>query len=111
MSSGPLITDQCLANALNIRLDDLKSNVKKYGQGNIEQESVLSENITHTDRRYPEERENVNETTHIEPLSKIEEQAIKQAIDYCEGNVVRAASLLQVSPSTLYRKVQSWEQS
>jgi two-component system repressor protein LuxO len=45
----------------------------------------------------------------ILPLAHLEQLAIKKAIDQCEGNVVRAAGLLQVSPSTLYRKIQSWE--
>jgi DNA-binding NtrC family response regulator len=111
MSSGPLITDQCLANALNVRLDDIKTNAIKNEQRSVGPNNTHSENITNITRSYPEERTTVNETNVIEPLAKIEEQAIKQAIDYCEGNVVRAASLLQVSPSTLYRKVQSWEQN
>ena len=45
----------------------------------------------------------------ILPLHKVEEQAIRHALEHCEGNVVRAAGLLEVSPSTLYRKMQNWE--
>jgi DNA-binding NtrC family response regulator len=48
-------------------------------------------------------------TAAIVPLSEVERNAIEQALSYCNGNVVKAALLLAVSPSTLYRKIQSWE--
>ena len=43
------------------------------------------------------------------PLWQIEKRAIQQAIQFCDGNVVEAAKILDVSPSTLYRKMQSWQ--
>ena len=45
----------------------------------------------------------------IEPLWLTEKNAIEAAINACEGNVNRAAGLLEVAPSTLYRKLQSWK--
>jgi DNA-binding NtrC family response regulator len=45
----------------------------------------------------------------IEPLWQIERRAIEDAIKRCGGNIPRAAVFLEVSPSTLYRKLQSWE--
>lgn len=45
----------------------------------------------------------------IVPLAVVERQAIERAIDKCDENVVQAASLLGVSPSTLYRKIQQWQ--
>jgi len=45
----------------------------------------------------------------VEPLWLTEKRAIQSAIDYCEGNVNRAAGLLEVAPSTIYRKIQSWK--
>lgn len=39
----------------------------------------------------------------IVPLSTIKEQAIANAIESCGGNVVQAAALLRVNPSTIYR--------
>jgi DNA-binding NtrC family response regulator len=47
----------------------------------------------------------------IKPLWMIEKEAIEQAIDLCDGNVPRAAVLLGVSPSTLYRKRQAWTEA
>lgn len=130
MSSGPLITDQCLANALGIRLEDLKNGM------NASAPMSPSGSNTAIDRRQegppsfgakptsqnnasPEHGQAINSSAAgspttvqgelVMPLAKVEEQAIKHAIDQCEGNVVRAAGLLQVNPSTLYRKIQSWE--
>jgi two-component system repressor protein LuxO len=45
----------------------------------------------------------------IRPLADIEREAIEQAITMCNGNVPKAAALLEVSPSTIYRKKQGWE--
>ena len=46
----------------------------------------------------------------IIPLREVEKRAIEAAIEHCEGNVPKAAAMLDVSPSTLYRKLQSWEE-
>lgn len=47
----------------------------------------------------------------IRPLAEVERQAILEAIEYCDGNIPQAARLLGVSPSTIYRKMQSWQAS
>ncbi|MEP1471038.1 MAG: sigma-54 dependent transcriptional regulator [Halieaceae bacterium] len=47
----------------------------------------------------------------IEPLWLTEKSAIESAIEACAGNVNRAAGLLEVAPSTIYRKLQSWKQA
>ncbi|MDP4598236.1 MAG: sigma-54 dependent transcriptional regulator [Pseudomonadales bacterium] len=41
----------------------------------------------------------------IQPLWQIEEAHIARALRFCDDNVPRAAALLEVSPSTLYRKL------
>ena len=45
----------------------------------------------------------------IKPLWRLERDAIEQAVELCDGNIPRAAALLEVSPSTLYRKRMSAE--
>lgn len=45
----------------------------------------------------------------IEPLWLTEKKAIEAAIEACDSNVNRAAGLLEIAPSTLYRKLQSWK--
>ncbi|WP_260259029.1 quorum-sensing sigma-54 dependent transcriptional regulator LuxO [Vibrio intestinalis] len=44
----------------------------------------------------------------IYPLWVTEKNAIEQAIKACDGNIPKAAGYLDVSPSTLYRKLQAW---
>jgi two-component system repressor protein LuxO len=44
----------------------------------------------------------------LKPLWLVEKEAIERAIDHCGGNIPRAAALLEVSPSTIYRKRQTW---
>ncbi|MCX2980590.1 sigma-54-dependent Fis family transcriptional regulator [Halieaceae bacterium IMCC14734] len=46
----------------------------------------------------------------IEPLWVTEKKAIEAAIAACDNNVNRAAGLLEIAPSTLYRKIQAWKQ-
>ena len=45
----------------------------------------------------------------IRPLWQIEKQVIEQTIEHCNGNIPKAAALLEISPSTIYRKRQQWE--
>jgi two-component system repressor protein LuxO len=50
------------------------------------------------------------QSSDIEPLWVIEKRYIEEAISACNDNVPKAAALLDVSPSTIYRKMKSWEQ-
>ncbi len=45
----------------------------------------------------------------IEPLWITEKKAIEAAIEACDGSINRAAKHLEVAPSTIYRKIQSWK--
>jgi two-component system repressor protein LuxO len=42
------------------------------------------------------------------PLSKLEREFIEATIESCGGSVPRAAKVLEVSPSTIYRKREGW---
>lgn len=44
----------------------------------------------------------------IGPLWLTEKRIIEQAIDAFDGNIPKAANALEVSPSTIYRKIQTW---
>jgi two-component system repressor protein LuxO len=48
-------------------------------------------------------------TPTVRPLAVVEKEVIEQAIALCDGNIPKAASLLEVSPSTIYRKKQLWD--
>jgi two-component system repressor protein LuxO len=43
------------------------------------------------------------------PLWQLEKQAIQRALALTGDDVPRAAALLEISPSTIYRKLQQWK--
>jgi two-component system repressor protein LuxO len=51
----------------------------------------------------------VTRREQIEPLWLVERRTIESAIELCDGNVNQAAGLLEVAPSTVYRKLQGWK--
>jgi len=46
----------------------------------------------------------------IRPLAVVEREVIEHAISQCAGNIPKAAALLEVSASTIYRKKQAWDE-
>jgi two-component system repressor protein LuxO len=50
-----------------------------------------------------------NTNQPVTPLWQIEKQTIEDAILFCEGNIPRAAALLEINPSTVYRKLELWK--
>jgi len=46
----------------------------------------------------------------IRPLWLAEREVIEDAIAHCGGNIGKAAALLQINPSTIYRKRTAWTQ-
>ncbi|MBU76105.1 MAG: sigma-54-dependent Fis family transcriptional regulator [Pseudoalteromonadaceae bacterium] len=72
--------------------------------------------ITAVDTGLHNEQATMNDTllsftqADIEPLWLVEKRYIEQAIQACDNNIPKAAALLDVSPSTLYRKIKSWEE-
>lgn len=114
MSNGPLITEQDIAGVLGIDSEAVlrkSKEARRSARAEVSEAPVsgyLSASAVTTADSAEGDDESFGETT-ILPLSEVEEIAIKRAIDVCDGNVVKAASLLQVSPSTLYRKIQTWQ--
>ena len=45
----------------------------------------------------------------IRPLWLVEKELIQQALRQCGDDVPKAATLLEISPSTIYRKLQQWK--
>ncbi|MEZ9667322.1 sigma-54-dependent transcriptional regulator [Vibrio breoganii] len=48
-------------------------------------------------------------TFAVRPMWQVEKETIQNAIKVCDGNVLNAAVMLELSPSTVYRKKQQWE--
>ncbi|MEL6829204.1 MAG: sigma-54 dependent transcriptional regulator [Pseudomonadota bacterium] len=79
--------------------------------------SQLSPNNSHENRRAPiaslpamAALEDAQPSSGgIEPLWLTEKLAIERAIALCDGSITAAARLLEVSPSTIYRKREAWE--
>ena len=44
----------------------------------------------------------------VRPLAEVERDAITTALDAADNNVARAAAMLEISPSTIYRKMARW---
>ncbi|MDC7789442.1 helix-turn-helix domain-containing protein, partial [Rhodoplanes tepidamans] len=44
----------------------------------------------------------------VRPLDEVIRTTIEDAIAACDGSIPRAAAALEVSPSTLYRRIQAW---
>ncbi len=47
---------------------------------------------------------------NVRPLAVVERETIEHAIEAAGGNIPRAAAMLEVSPSTIYRKKTQWDQ-
>ncbi len=47
----------------------------------------------------------------IRPLWLAEKEVIERAIERCDGNIPKAAALLEISASTIYRKRVAWEKA
>jgi len=47
--------------------------------------------------------------TILEPLETVVRRTIERAIAQCDGNIPKAAAALEVSPSTIYRRLQTWQ--
>lgn len=44
-------------------------------------------------------------------MEDIEKYVIDATIEHCRGSIPKAAGLLKISPSTIYRKMQNWEKT
>ena len=55
------------------------------------------------------EEPTIRHRSKVKPLWLVEREAIQSAIEASGGSITGAAVLLEVAPSTLYRKLRSWE--
>jgi DNA-binding NtrC family response regulator len=107
----------------NVRqLQNVIRNVVVLNEGGTAQVDMLPKLMLHGASNLEGSVENTASVMHdlgshhgsnapVLPLWLSEKKAIEAAIEQCGGNIPRAASLLEVSPSTIYRKKQSWEEN
>ncbi len=69
----------------------------------------LVQEMAAADKRSSANPEDWHRQSDILGLETIEQAAILKAINLCDGNIPKAAALLGVNPSTIYRKKQAWE--
>lgn len=79
--------------------------------GNVLERRRLNSMIESLSSHAGTENEGNGGKAQILPLHVTERNAIEQAIQACDGNVVRAAALLEISASTVYRKLAHWHEA
>jgi DNA-binding NtrC family response regulator len=131
MSDGPLISKSILTRQLNRQ----NTTTTSQADSNLTSVNAVSSEISQLEKPLEQNTNNqiasqIHNTSNLDELAldsqnvinngyldqnkmmslaAIERQAITRTIDLCEGNIVKAASELEVSPSTLYRKIQQWQ--
>ena len=105
----------------NVRqLQNAMQQIVVLHDGSIVEQNMLPESVTTGALEYDgpmsssalsvePEQAHVERREQVEPLWVTEKRAIESAIESCDGNIARAAGLLEIAPSTLYRKLQSWK--
>ncbi len=131
MSEGPLVAEQDIkialgfsggdnSNASTVGLQQVNSNSSSEINRSTNSGSMLDESLASSLNQSSLTGSSLNDVASasaavgeisacVTPLHEVERITIENAVKSCEGNVVKAASLLEVSPSTLYRKIQSWK--
>ncbi|GGB52643.1 sigma-54-dependent Fis family transcriptional regulator [Roseibium aquae] len=74
----------------------------------IRDPSGRTQGIVDLSRERAKPQANIRAFGSIEPLWEQERRIIETALDAFNGNIAMAAAALEISPSTIYRKRQSW---
>lgn len=109
MSEGPIITSQDLGQQL--KLDKNTINHLSVFSGQTSEVAVGHDRQTDASETESTMTPVSVSAFAIEPLALTERKAIERAIRHYDDNVVQAANALEVSPSTLYRKMQAWQKN
>jgi len=103
MSEGPLISEEIIVQQLGRQYNPANST------SSVQNKGLTSCSIERSPSTFGHRTSEL--PSSIITLAEVEKEAIEQAIELCEDNIVKAASELGVSPSTLYRKMQQWQTS
>ncbi|MEW6995833.1 sigma-54-dependent transcriptional regulator [Colwelliaceae bacterium MEBiC 14330] len=98
LNSGEQITSEMI-------IKSLSTTVKNYSAIQpISMKNTYEKNDEKTEATELPQEQDIT----IKPLWQVEKYAIESAISYCDGNIPKAAAMLEVSPSTIYRKKLGW---
>jgi two-component system repressor protein LuxO len=111
LNSGEKITSEMVMKSLSTTVKNYTA-IHPLSQKSITDKKISSSPLTRkeytssSDEYGQDEVNNVDSV--IKPLWQVEKSAIEAAILQCQGNIPKAAAMLEVSPSTIYRKKLDW---
>lgn len=73
----------------------------------LSEDDLLEGNIINYDDKVEGSNE-IEEEKEIIPIQVLEKKAIEDAINQCNGNIVKASKLLNISRATFYRKIKKY---
>lgn len=79
-------------------------------RGEIVSGAMIRDQLSVTPQPTIEQTETTTEPGAIRPLWLVEKDVIEAAIVAFDGNIAKAATALDISPSTIYRKRVAWEE-
>ncbi len=91
------------------RINPFSSQVNQPEDERLNQPDMMQEVETQFGTEFDKTSDEGHQSEII-PLWIAEKNTIEQAIALCDGNVPKAAAMLDISASTIYRKRQSWEE-
>jgi two-component system repressor protein LuxO len=103
MNEGPLLSAASLASQLHLTEEQVLSLTSSYPKTTSSVPAIQ-------ESPSPVSNGSTTDSSPIQPLAQVERATIEHAIALCDENIVKAASMLEVSPSTLYRKIQQWQE-
>lgn len=94
----------------NVRqLENLLHGVIILNQGEYITKAMLLKNMDEVTTLNTTTENTTLESAQIKPLAEVEKESILSAISQCDGNIIQASKLLEINPSTIYRKMSKWE--
>ncbi|KLN62074.1 ATPase AAA [Kiloniella spongiae] len=109
LNEGQVLTADMLPSlrGVNTGFSEYKGNVPgRNVDGNRDRSKLDAVELLPSGNHFAE----ISQSTEITPLWMVEKEAIETAIKTCDGNIVKAASLLDINPSTIYRKKVQWKE-
>ena len=105
LNDGPDITAAMITDAIRLIQDSPQQKVSRI---KLESAPNINENKNTIIQEFTDISDSKAQNGKVKPLWLIEKEHIESTIEVCKGNVYKAAALLEISPSTIYRKQQSW---